>query len=490
MQESRGRTIPLPRSNVLPTMKTHPRVPSKRTFLSAFALALLASSAAAADWPNWRGPNGDGTTPAKNLPESWSTEKNVKWKIEMPAWSGSSPMVWGDKIFLNTPSKEETKPAEPAPAPAAEAVPGKKKRPAPGMSRGLGMTGPGGQDILLMCLDRKTGKELWRQKYDQGNEIKMKQNMSSPTPVTDGKHVWVTSGNGMIACFDFAGNKKWSFNIPEHYKAIGISFGYGSSPLLLDGKLIFQVLQGTVRRELAPHEPSYVFALNAADGKPLWKVVRPTEAKHETPDSYTTPTVVTVEGKKQIVISGGGYVTGHDPETGAEIWRGGGLNPNDAGNYRVISSPLVKGDMIYAPSRQQPLIAFKAGGKGDITDKAVWKWTAKGGPDVPTPVSDGERFYMVDDQGGIIALNAKTGEVVYGPEHTQIGRVSSSPIIADGKIYFVSETGETAVVEAGPKYRLIATNKLDGTYTLSTPAFVDGEIILRTGTHLYCIAKL
>lgn len=471
-------------------MKTYPRVPTKRTLVSAFALTLLASSASAADWPNWRGPNGDGTTPAKNLPESWSIDKNVKWKVEMPAWSGSSPMVWGDKIFINTPSKEEAKPAEPAPAATAnDATPGKKKRPAPGQSRGLGMNGPGGQDILLLCLDRKTGKELWRQKYDQGNEIKMKQNMSSPTPVTDGKHVWVTSGNGVVACYDFAGKQKWTYDMPKNHGPIGIQFGYGSSPLLLDGKLIFQMLQGTVKRDIE-HKPSFIFALDGATGKQLWKMERPTDAQHETPDSYTTPTVVKVDGKKQIVISGGGYVTGHDPETGAELWRGGGLNPNDARNYRVISSPLVMGDMIYAPTRQTPLIAFKAGGKGNITDKAVWKWTSKGGPDVPTPVSDGERFYMVDDGGDIIALNAKTGEVVYGPERTQIGRVSSSPIIADGKIYFVSETGETAVVEAGPKYRLISTNKLDGTYTLSTPAFVDGEIILRTGTHLYCIAKL
>ncbi|MES2696444.1 MAG: PQQ-binding-like beta-propeller repeat protein [Verrucomicrobiota bacterium] len=454
------------------------------------SLAALASSGAATNWPSWRGPDGDGTSPAKNLPETWAADKNIKWKIEMPAWSGSSPMVWGDKIFLNTPSREEVKPAEPAPAPEPAATPGKKKRPAPGQSRGLGMNGPGGQEILLLCLDRATGKELWRKQYDRGNEIKMKQNMSSPTPVTDGKHVWVVSGNGMVACFDFQGNQKWTYDMAKHDGPLGVQFGYGSSPMLLDGKLIFQVLQGTVRKEIPEHKPSFLFALNAADGKKLWKVERPTDAKHESPDAYSTPTVLTVDGKKQIVISGGAYVTGHDPATGAELWRGGGLNPSDAPNYRVISSPLVRDGMIYAPSRQQPLIAFKAGGKGDITTSHMaWKWTQKGGPDVPTAVSDGERFYMVDDQGGVICLNAKTGELIYGPEHTQIGRVSGSPVLVDGKIYVTSEVAETAVIEAGPKFRLIAKNTLDGTYTLSTPAFVDGEIILRTGTHLYCIAK-
>jgi outer membrane protein assembly factor BamB len=460
-----------------------PRIRGSRSV--ALALWLAAGPIAeASNWPNWRGPRGDGTAPeAKNLPDTWSTDKNVKWKLEMPAWSGSTPTVWGDRIFLNTPSKEEIKPEE-APAAAAAA----KKR--PGNSRGLGMNGPGGQEILLMCVSRTTGKELWRKQYDRGNEIKMKQNMSSPTPVTDGKLVWVVSGNGIVACFDFNGNEKWKFDIPKHYGNLGVQFGYGSSPLLLDGKLYFQVLQGTVRRDLPKHEPSFVFALNAADGKPVWRVERPTDAEFESPDAYSTPTMVEVDGKKQIVVSGGGYVTGHDPATGKELWRGGGLNPNASRNYRVISSPLVRDGMIFAPTRVTPFLAFKAGGSGDITTSHLaWKWTERGAPDVPTPVSDGERLYMADDQGAITCVNARTGERIYGPEQTNIGRTSGSPILADGKIYLTSESTETAVVQAGPTFKLIAKNTLDGSYTLSTPAFVDNEIILRTGTHLYCLRK-
>jgi outer membrane protein assembly factor BamB len=453
--------------------------------LGGLAVLILAPSLLASNWPNWRGPNGDGTAPdTRNLPETWSTEKNIKWKVEMPAWSGSTPMVWGDRIFLNTPSKEEAKPAEPAPAaPAATAGPAARKR--PGASRGLGMNGPGGQEIMLLCLSRTTGQELWRRPYDRGNEIKMKQNMSSPTPVTDGKLVWVVSGNGIVACFDFAGNEKWKFDIPKNYGKIGVQFGYGSSPLLLGDKLVFQMLQG-----MYTDEPSYVFALNASDGRKLWHVERPTDAEHETPDAYSTPTVIEVGGKKQIVVSGGGYVTGHDPNSGKELWRGGGLNPNNSRNYRVIASPLARDGMIYAPTRVTPFLAFKAGGSGDITTSHLaWKWTDKGAPDVPTPVSDGERLYFADDQGAITCLNAKTGERIYGPEQTGIGRTSGSPVLADGKLYLTSESAETAVVAAGPTYKLIAKNALDGTYTLSTPAFVGNEIILRTGTHLYCIAK-
>jgi outer membrane protein assembly factor BamB len=468
------------KSTLLPTHGGRAlRLPSRSTFAAVVALAV--ATAAHANWPNWRGPNGDGTAPqTRNLPETWSTSQNIKWKVELPAWSGSTPMVWGDKIFLNTPSKEEVKPVEPPPpSPDGKA----KKR--PGASRGLGMNGPGGQEILLLCLDRASGKELWRRPYDRGNEIKMKQNMSSPTPVTDGKLVWVVSGNGIVACFDLNGNEKWKFDIPKNFGKIGIQFGYGSSPLLLDGKLVFQMLQG-----LYTDEPSYVFALNAADGKKLWHVERPTDAEHETPDAYSTPAVLTVGGKKQIVVNGGGYITGHEFETGKEVWRGGGLNPNNARNYRVIASPLVKDGMIFAPTRVHPFLAFRAGGSGDITTSHLaWKFTERGAPDVPTPVSDGERLYLADDQGAITCVNAKTGEKIYGPEQTGIGRTSSSPILADGKLYLISESAETAVVAAGPSYRLIAKNTLDGTYTLSTPAFVGDEIYVRTATHLYCIKK-
>lgn len=449
-----------------------------RTLLVPLLALAVGLPAGAAEWPGWRGPNGDGTSPGlKNLPDTWAPDKNIKWKVEMPAWSGSSPVVWGDKIFLNTPSKEDP---SAAPPPPPEPAPGKKARPRPAGGRG-----PGGQEILLLCLDRATGRELWRRQYDRGNDIKMKHNMSSPSPVTDGKHVWVVSGNAIVACYDFAGNVRWTFDIQKNFGKMGIQFGYGSSPLLVDGKLVFQMLQG-----LYTDDPCYVFALDAATGKTLWRVDRPTDAEHESPDAYSTPSLLVHGGKKQIVIGGADYVTGHDPETGAELWRGGGLNPNKSRNYRVIASTLVNNGLIFTPTRVTPFITYKAGGSGDITaTHQAWKWTDKGAPDVPTPVTDGELLYFVDDQGAFTAIKAKTGEKVYGPEQTGIGRTSASPVLADGKIYIVSESAETAVVQAGPTFKLIGKNALDGSYTLCTPAFVDGTIFLRTGTHLYAIAK-
>jgi outer membrane protein assembly factor BamB len=334
-------------------------------------------------------------------------------------------------------------------------------------------------------LSRTTGEELWRKQIDRGNEIKMKHNSSSPSPVTDGKHVWVVSGNGMVSCFDMDGKEIWKFNVPEKFGRLGLQHGYGSSPLLLDGKLIVQVLHG-----MRTDDPSYLVALNAATGDVVWRVDRPTDAINESPDAYTTPAKLEIGGKKQIVVLGGDYVTGHDAETGVEVWRSGGLNPRKARDYRIVPSPTVRDGMIFAPTRQTPLLALKVGGKGDITEShRVWSWTGKNAPDVPTPLTDGPRFYMVDDGGQMTCLDAKTGEVIWGPEDLGIGRVTASPILADGKLYVTSETAEIGVVQAGAEFKLLSKNTLDGSYTLSTPAAAGSELFVRTATHLYCIAE-
>ena len=469
-----------------------PFPPRSRVFRRAVCAAALFACAtlpptSAAHWPAWRGPNGDGTTTTvRNLPAEWSPTQHIKWKQEMPAWSGSSPVVWGDRIFLNTPSKEIVAAPAETPPPAPPPGPDGKKGKGKGGGRGPAGGSIGGQELLLLCLDRATGRELWRKQVDRGNEFKMQHNSSSPSPVTDGTHVWTVSGNGLIACFDFAGTEKWRFNLVEKYGVLGANHGYGTSPVLVDGHLVVQVLHG-----MKTKEPSYLLALNATTGAVAWRVERPTDALRESPDAYTTPAVAVIDGRKQLVVLGGNYLTGHDAATGAELWRAGGLNPKNDGAFRVVPSPTVRDGMIFAPTRKIPLLAFRAGGQGDIsTSRLAWSWTdPRTAPDVPSPVSDGPRFYMASDNGTLTCLDAKTGTVIYGPEDTGIGRTWASPILADGKIYLTGQTGETAVIQAGPTYKLLAKNALDGSYTLSTPAFVDGEIILRTGTHLYCLTQ-
>ena len=286
-----------------------------------------------------------------------------------------------------------------------------------------------------------------------------------------------------MTAFDMEGQEIWKRNLQDDYGRFGLNWGYASSPLLHNGTLIIEVLHG-----YRTDDPSYIVAFNAATGEELWRQERPTDALAESPDAYTTPALLKHNGVTQIVISGADYVTGHQPDTGKEIWRSGGLNPHQEGNYRVVGSPLVVEGIIYAPTRKRPLLALRAGGTGDITDShLLWKWEGAGAPDVPTPVCDGTYFYMVDDRGLATCLDAKTGEVVWGPERTAQGTVSASPILADGKLYITNEYAITTVIAAGPEFKVLATNELDGSYTLSSLAVSGSQLFMRTGTHLYCI---
>ncbi|HEY6228945.1 MAG TPA: PQQ-binding-like beta-propeller repeat protein, partial [Verrucomicrobiae bacterium] len=186
----------------------------------------------------------------------------------------------------------------------------------------------------------------------------------------------------------------------------------------------------------------------------------------------------------------GDYVTAHDADTGSEIWRAAGLNPRRNQNYRIISSVTVKDGMIFAPTRQRPLLALRAGGKGDVTESHLaWKYEEEGAPDVPSPLSDGTYFYMVADNGAVTCLEAKTGKRIWGPERTAVGTVSASPVLADGKIYITNEKAVTTIVAAGPEFKTIATNELDGSYTLSSPAIAGKNIFIRTSQSLYCIGE-
>ena len=439
-------------------------------------LSLLLSSAShAAEWPQWRGPKMNGSSNATGLPSNWSAEMNIAWKTDLPAWSGGTPVIAGDYIFLTSPSTPEFN--EAPEEPPKEATNRRRRR---GPSRN-----PGGEDLLLMAFSRKSGKEIWRTVVDKGNNLWRKHNNTSPSPVTDGEHVWIVTGTGQVAAYTIEGKQVWTFNLQDVYGEFGLMWGYASSPLLHQNKLVMQILHG-MHTDL----PSYVVAYDKMTGERLWKQVRPTDAPNESLDAYTTPIVLSHGGSDQIVVSGADYVTGHNPQTGEELWRAAGLHPEARGNYRVCGSPLAVDGMIYATSRRKPIIALKAGGSGDITKSHLaWTWTGPGAPDVPSAVTDGKRFYMVNDKGLISCLNAKTGEAVWGPERTAQGTVSSSLVLADGKLYIMNENAVVTVVVAGSEYKLLSTNELDGSYTLSSPAVAGDSIYIRTGKALYRIKR-
>lgn len=461
-----------------------------RTPMKLLSAALLLSAPLmASDWPQWRGPDGTGISDAKNLPVNWSDESNVAWKISLPAWSGSTPIVVGDRVFVMSPSKQPAKAETVAAEPPPSRGPGNRG----GGNRGggrrgpqlSGVDGPGGEELLMICLSRKDGSELWTAQVDSGNELKRKQNNSSPSPVSDGKHVWATTGNGIVRAYTVDGKALWKVSLEDSYGAFGLNWGFASSPLLYKGNLIIGVIRGQ-----NTDAPGYVVALDGETGKEIWKVDRHSDAPWESKDAYTTPIPVEVNGNTQIVVSGGAYVTSHDPDTGSEIWRSGGLNPENSRNYRIIASPVAANGIVYAPSRKTPLLAIKADGKGDVTDTHLaWKMEDRAGPDVPTPISDGTYFYVLNDFGQISCFEAQSGKNLWGPEETGIGRVSSSPILADGKLYLVSETAEVAVVQAGSNFKLLGNNSLDDSYTLSSPAAAGDQLFIRTGNHLYCLSK-
>jgi outer membrane protein assembly factor BamB len=234
-------------------------------------------------------------------------------------------------------------------------------------------------------------------------------------------------------------------------------------------------------------EPSYLLRMDAATGKTLFKQDRPTTARRESPDSYVTPQLLRYDGKVEIVLNGGDCVTGHDPDTGKELWRSWGLNPTGDGNFRIIASSVTRDGIVYAPTRVRPFLAIKAGGRGDITKSHVL-WKFENGPDVPSPVTDGKYLYLPNDRGIVWVLDAKTGQEVYGSKRIAPAIYSSSPVLADGKVYITNEEGTTTVLKAGGAFEVLAENKL-GEYTLSSPAVSDGQIFLRTEQYLYCIGQ-
>ena len=441
----------------------------KRAFclVSASLCCALSLSAgeAAAYWPQWRGAHQNGSsTTAKNLPVRWSETENVRWKVRLPSWSAATPIVW-DGVVLVTSAQEGFDKLK-GYGSGGSSAPESAKR----------------DKLLLLAIDRENGEILWRRETGGGNRLYRKQNLASPSPVTDGEHIWVLTGSGFLSCFDFDGNRLWQRDIQKDYGRFGLNHGYASSPLLHGDRLYLQVLHG-----MTTDDPSYVFAVNKATGKTIWKVERWTDATKESPDDYSTPLVQVIDGKRQLIVSGGDYVTGHDLDSGKELWRMGGFNPGNQAFYRTIASSIFLDGVVYTPStRGRPFIAFQPG-RGSLDAKNV-VWNNNLGADVPSPTTDGRLVYVLGDKGIMVALDAKSGEVVWNRLRIEPGIYSASPTLADGKIYATSEDGATSVLQAGREFKVLALNKLDS-LTLASPAPVGNQLFIRTAEHLYCLAK-
>lgn len=416
----------------------------------------------AKNWPQWRGAHQNGTsTTARNLPVNWSETENVQWRVRLPSWSAATPIIWENTVLIT--SAEE----------GFDAIRGRTGR----------QNRSGKRDkLLLLAINRENGSVLWQREIGSGNRRYRKQNLASPSPATDGEHIWVLTGSGFLTCFDFSGKKLWQRQIQKDYGRFGLNHGYASSPLLHNNHLYIQVLHG-----MTTDDPSYVFAVDKTTGETLWKTNRWTDANHESPDDYSTPLIQKVGARKQLLVSGGDYVTGHDLGNGKELWRMGGFNPGKQSFYRTIASSIFLDGTVYTSStRGRPFIAFKPGHGKLGSENILWKNNL--GADVPSPTTDGQLIYILGDKGIMVALDAKSGEIVWDRIRIEPGIYSASPTLADGKIYAASEDGTVSVLQAGRKFKVLAVNKFDS-HTLASPAAVGNQLFIRTAEHLYCLAR-
>lgn len=414
--------------------------------LGCVLLAVSATRPAAGDnWPQWRGSHLDGVSQETGLPSTWSKTENVAWRLPLPGPAGSTPVVWGDKIFL---------------------------------------TSADGDSLLLLCVSTD-GRQLWRQVFsdDNRNVRGDEGNSASPTPSTDGKHVWAMMADGQLGCYTVDGKRVWGFNLQERYGKFKIQFGMTSTPLLDADRLYLQLIHSG---------GASVLCLNALTGKEIWKQNRPSDARDECEHSYASPTIYR-SGKLELLLThGADYIVAHRLKDGQEIWRCGGLNPPGKYNHtlRFVASPVAASGLIVVPSAKNgPVLGLAPDNHGDITDSQtghLWSRT-RDTPDVPSPLVHDGLVYLCRENGTLICMDAKTGEEIY-QKRGHPDRHRASPVYGDGKIYLTARDGTVTVVKAGREFEILAENKL-GESMSSSPAISNGRIYLRTFDALYAIGK-
>lgn len=443
----------------------------RRTLLVAGISLLAGIPLVAQQWPSFRGAGASGVADGSPVVATWNagTGDNVVWKAPIPGLAVSSPVVWGDRIFVST---------------AVSSNPNAVFR------HGLYGDVEPSNDVSkhawrLLALDRKTGKVLWDRVAHEGTpktKRHPKSSQASPTPATDGTHVVVSFGSEGLYTYDVKGTLLWKkdlgvlnagwFYDPDY------EWGVASSPIIWKHLVI---VQSDIQKN------SFIVAFDVKTGKEVWRT-----AREEIP-SWCTPTVVEIDGKTELVTQGTNAIRGYDPLTGAELWK-------LTGNSEVtVPTPVAGPGVVIVTNGYrgvQPIFAIKPGARGDITlkgdatssDAIAWS-TKRGGPYMPTPVVYGDLLYVVLNNGVLSAYNVKTGERAYQERlGGKGGAFSASPVAADGKIYLASEDGDVFVVKAGPTYELLATNPV-GEVLMATPAIADGTLYIRGLKHLFAIGR-
>jgi outer membrane protein assembly factor BamB len=398
----------------------------------------------AENWPEFRGPERQGNSAEKNLPLKWSQKENIRWKAAIPGDSWSTPIVWGDRVFLTTATDK-------------------------------------GESCRIVSLDAGTGKVLWdREVFRQKPRKKETRNSyATPSPVTDGERVYAVYSDGSFVAVNFAGELVWTNRDHPFYSQHGL----GASPVLTGGLLIMTMDASSEGEDKLigwqkPWDKSYVLALDAKTGKERWKTMRGvTRISHGTPTLWTGP-----DGRVQVVSEAGDVVQGFDRDTGEKLWT------SVVEGEGKVPSTLVAEGMVFTAGGfrgRESIKAFRLGEKGDLQEKnLVWE-QKKGNPKVPSMVHVKPYLFTVNDTGFATCLKADTGEVVWYERVS--GGFSASPVHADGRLYLLDNNGDTTVIEAGPQFKVLAKNPL-GEPTQASMAVAGGRLFIRTDKNLYCVA--
>jgi outer membrane protein assembly factor BamB len=434
------------------------------------ALLVIAASLLAAEpepskearWPGWRGSDGQGVVQETGLPLEWTASKNVVWKSEIPGRGYSSPIVWGDRIFLTTAIEGEV---DPNAKPMKHTIEGQD------FVHPDAVAGDRKHTFEVIALDAKTGKILWERTAWKGTPYDSRHrrgSFASPTPVTDGSLVYAYFGGEGLFVYDFDGKLAWKFQ-PGAIGTLGV--GVGTSPLLYKNVVILQCDEEN-------GEKSFVVGLDKKTGKEVWRVLRKIEV------SWATPVLVRADGRDELVTAGSQFVIAYDPATGKELWRMKGLESN------AVPSPVAGDDVIVVSAGypEKIAIAIRPGGSGDITgtDRVLWTYK-KGTAYVPSPILYDGFVYLMTDKGLITCLDAKTGEVKYeGARMPVPASFMASPVALSGSLLFMSQDGDTFVVKAGPKFEVVGTNPLDEPISASAAA-APGRLFIRGEKHLFAI---
>jgi len=431
----------------------------------------VSSDAQTDHWPQWRGPFLTGMA-RTGAPVEFSETKNIKWKVEIPGRGFSTPIIWGERIFLTTavPTGNKTAQPESASPPAEDQGSGRRGQGGPGGGAGANEE----HKFIVMCLDRKSGKTLWERvaKTTIPHEGYHRQygSFASNSPITDGKFIYASFGSRGIYCYDLDGKPLWEKDLGVKMR-MRLQFGEGTAPALSGNHLVITFDQ---------ESDSFIVALDKRDGKELWRTSR------NEISSWSTPLVVDYKGRKQVVVAASSKVRSYDLETGKVIWETAGLGSN------VIPAPVFQNDIVYVMSgyREPRLMAIKLGREGDLTgtDAIVWSQT-RGTSYTASPVLFENKFYALTDTAMLSCFNATTGEPYYHQQRLpEADSFKASPVGADGKLYLASESGMVTVVKMGEKFEVLARNNFENHMFVASPVVAAGELYLRSKTHLFCIS--